>query len=453
MPLVKLRQLWETLRSSLWFIPGVSVLLAVALAVALVELDGHLEPDVFARWPRLFGSGAAGARGLLESVASSMITIAGVVFSITVVALSLTSTQYTSRVLRNFMRDRVNQSVLGVFVGVFAYCLVVLRTIRGDEEHAFVPSLALLVGLGLAFVGIGVFILFIHHISTSIQAAQILATVTEETIERVDHLFPEGVGDDDATSHLAPLDHDEAWHAVTADKTGYLISLDAESLVKIAADQKSVVRMERAIGHFVIEDTRLVSIAGPGAPDEQLCGRLRSCFAIGRQRTLEQDAAFGIRQIVDIALKALSPGVNDTTTAVMSVHYLTAILARLSHRRIVSRFRTEDGELRLVTRGPTYDSLVGEALDQIRQSAAGNVEILAGLLAALELLASLPHTAQRRRVLLDHAHAVIELAHASIAATRDRDRFDVQALRLADLLAYDSGATKGDLVLGSTGSA
>jgi hypothetical protein len=175
------------------------------------------------KWPLLFGAGAAGSRGLLTAVASSMITVAGVVFSITIVALSLTSSQYTSRVLRNFMRDRMNQVVLGVFVGIFAYCLVVLRTIRGGDEGAFVPSLAVLGGLALAFVGIAFLIYFIHHISMSIQASSIIAAAAEETIAAVDHLFPKGLGDnadEDADGNPAAALGEQTWFAVAARKTG-----------------------------------------------------------------------------------------------------------------------------------------------------------------------------------------------------------------------------------------
>jgi len=161
----------QEMRASFWFVPAVIVLGAVGLAAAVIGVDANVKLRFVEAWPLLFGAGAAGSRGLLTAVASSMITVAGVVFSITIVALSLTSSQYTSRVLRNFMRDRINQVVLGVFVGIFAYCLVVLRTIRGGDEGAFVPSFAVLGGLLLAFVGIGFLIYFIHHIALSIQAS------------------------------------------------------------------------------------------------------------------------------------------------------------------------------------------------------------------------------------------------------------------------------------------
>lgn len=145
----KLRQYFYDVHSTFWFVPGLIILGAITLAIGLIEASALVDQRMLARWPLLFGAGAAGSRGLLAAIASSMITVAGVVFSITIVALSLASSQYTSRVLRNFMCDRINQTVLGVFVGIFAYCLVVLRTIRAGDEGAFVPSLAMLIRVGL----------------------------------------------------------------------------------------------------------------------------------------------------------------------------------------------------------------------------------------------------------------------------------------------------------------
>lgn len=425
---------WLKARYSFWFIPALLVLAAVVLAAVLIEVDGWLEPNTFDRWPRLFGAGADGSRGLLTTIASSMITVAGVVFSITLVALSLASSQYTSRVLRNFMSDRVNQVVLGAFVGIFAYCLVVLRTIRGGDEGAFVPSLAVLVGLLLGFVGIAVLIYFIHHISTSIQASHILAAVASESLRAVDHLFPEGVGEADAAGEPEPGALGRAWYPVAADKTGYVQSLDTSGLLAFASERQTVVRMERRIGQFVVEGTPLVSVLGVDLSEDDR-QRLGGLSAIGRQRTVEQDAAFGIRQIVDVALKALSPGINDTTTAVMCIDHLTAILARLTDRRIESHFRGEDGELRLLTCGPTYADVVGEAFDQIRQNAAGNVAVLEGLLGSLEVLAGRTTSLPRRLVLLDHARAVAELGQRSVSAPRDLQHIAARSTRAIETLS------------------
>ena len=166
----KIRQTWGTVRDSLWFMPTLSVLMAVLLAILLIVVDSILGNELWLRWSLVFGAGAEGSRGMLSAIATSMITVAGVAFSITIVALAQTSTQYSSRILRKFMGDRTNQLVLGVFVAIYAYCLIVLRTIRSGDEGGFVPSLAVLMAIVLAFVGIGVLIYFIHHIARSLQA-------------------------------------------------------------------------------------------------------------------------------------------------------------------------------------------------------------------------------------------------------------------------------------------
>lgn len=414
------RHRWRDLRSSFWFVPAIIVSGAVLLATTLISIDASFDLHIVERWPLLFGAGAEGSRGLLTAVAGSMITVAGVVFSITLVALSLTSSQYTSRVLRNFMRDRVNQTVLGVFVGIFAYCLVVLRTIRGGDEGAFVPSLAVMAGLILAFVGIAYLIYFIHHIALSIQASNIIATVARETIDAIDHLFPEGVGeeaDDALQDELLHFKKEQAWTVVPARTTGYIESIDSEALLAFARKHRIVVRMERGIGEFVVEGSPLTSIAGPTTDiDEETTKTLNSVYIIGRQRTTDQDAGFGIRQIVDIAMKALSPGVNDSTTAIMCVDYLTAILVRLTSRRISSSRREEDGELRLIARGPSFDSLLSESFDQIRQNSERNVAVLRRLLQALEEIASATVQAKRRQVLKRQVASVAAMAERTIPA-------------------------------------
>ena len=366
-----------------------------------------------------------------------MITVAGVVFSITIVALSLTSSQYTSRVLRNFMRDRMNQVVLGVFVGIFAYCLVVLRTIRGGDEGAFVPSLAVLGGLVLAFVGIGFLIYFIHHISLSIQASSIIAAAAEETIAAVDHLFPKGLGDnadEDADGNPASALGEQTWSAVGARKTGYIESIDGDALLALARKHGTIVRMERGIGEFVVEGTPLVSVAGPGRSDEETAAELNAVYVISRQRTVQQDAGFGIRQIVDIAMKALSPGVNDTTTAVMCVDYLGAILARLAVRGIATPHRLDEGELRVIARGPSFESLLAEAFDQIRQNAEGNVAVLTRQLQALETIAGQTANARRRQALRQQADLIAAVAERTITSPHDGAGVKAASERLSHVL-------------------
>jgi uncharacterized membrane protein len=164
-------------------------------------------------------------------------------------------------------------------------------------------------------------------------------------------------------------------------------SIDGDALLALAGERGTIVRMERGIGEFVVEGTPLISVADPGGLDEDTADELNAVYVISRHRTVEQDASFGIRQLVDIALKALSPGINDTTTAVMCVDYLAAILVRLASRPIATAHRLDQGELRVIARGPSFASLLAEAFDQIRQNAAGNVAVLTRLLQALEIIA------------------------------------------------------------------
>ena len=223
-------RLWSKLRASFWFTPTLIVLASMVAAMVLVEVDSWQSAEL-AQWsPRLFGAGADGSRAMLSAIATSMVTVAGVVFSITIVTLSLTSTQYSPRVLRNFMRDAPTQVVLGVFVGVFAYCLVVLRTIRGGDEGAFIPSLSVLAGMGYAFVGIAVLIFFIHHVARSIQASAILARIAADTAAAIDQLFPQELAG-------APPEADGdrtlpgCWQEVRAQRSGYVVTVDSEGLL------------------------------------------------------------------------------------------------------------------------------------------------------------------------------------------------------------------------------
>ncbi len=426
----QLRQLWEHLRSSLWFVPALLVLGGIVLALGLIEAESFVEREqLTTHWPRLFGAGAEGSRGMLAAIASSVITVAGVAFSITVVAFALASSQYTSRILRNFMRDRSNQVVLGVFLGIFAYCLVVLRTIRGGDEGLFVPSLAVLAAVFLGFVAIGFLVFFIHHIAASIQASNIIQGVTHETTRAIDRLFPE---DEMATEDvIAPRAEwgDTRWTMLPARTTGYIQAIEAEMLDRLARELGTVIRMDRGIGDFVIEATPLASLAGK-EPDADLIRQVNAACTVGRYRTVHQDAAFGIRQIVDIALKALSPGINDTTTAIICIDFLGSIFVRLASRQLVRSRGSNGEESRVILPQPTFAGLLAEAFDQIRRNAEGNVTVLTRLLQILEIIAGQTSKLARRRDLLDQAVLVMEAAERSVPSARDlaiikaaRDRF------------------------------
>jgi uncharacterized membrane protein len=344
-------RLWAYLRSSFWFVPSLMVAGSVVFAVALIEIDSAGSDEWLAQWPRLFGAGAEGARGMMSTIASSMMTVVGVTFSMILVVLALASSHYTSRVLRNFIRSRVTQFVLGTFAGIFTYCLIVLRTIRGSDANAFVPTLAVFFGFSLALGGVSALMFFIHHIASSIQASGIIATVADETMVAIDRLFQgrlgQGPSDDDEQPAILPL-QGRSWQSVPSRGNGYIQNVEGAALLRLAREHGTIVRTEKGIGDFVVDNIPLASRALEAPPDGELIGALQSAYHIDRHRTLEQDAAFGIRQNVDMVLRALSPSANDTTTAVMCVDYLTAILSRLTSRSIPSPYRYKDGDLRSV---------------------------------------------------------------------------------------------------------
>ncbi len=425
------------LRESFWFVPSLIVAISIVLAIALIATDSAGPKPWMDRWPRLFGAGADGARGMLSTIAGSMMTVVGVTFSMTLVVLALASSQYTSRILRNFMRDRVTQVVLGIFAGIYVYCLIVLRTIRSADEGSFIPSLAVLFGVVLAIGGISVLIFFIHHIAASIQASIIVASVADETIAAVNRLFPEHLGhgladyDEGQTPSRLP---EERWQAVPAKRSGYIQSVDNAALLSVARNHRTLVRMERGIGEFVVRDTTLASLAMEQPPGPAVMAALREAYEIHHHRTVEQDVGFGIRQIVDMALRALSPGINDTTTAVMCVDYLTTILARLASRPIPSSRRHENGELRVITIGPTFASVLDESFDQIRSSAQGNAAIMLRMLGAVQTIGGLTASHNRREALREHVHRIAEVAARTIESPHDQERVQRRLTTVRDAL-------------------
>jgi uncharacterized membrane protein len=248
----------------------------------------------------------------------------------------------------------------------------------------------------------------------------------------MDRLFPEKLGQepmDDEGNPSLPLLPTRKWQAVMARRNGYLQSVDNAVLLRLAREHQTLVRMERGIGEFVVHNTPLASIALENPPDPEITAAMRAAYSIERFRTVHQDSAFGIRQLVDMALRALSPGINDTTTAVMCLDYLTAILARLASRGIPSSHRYEDGELRVIAIGPTFAGLVAESFDQIRGSAEGNVAIMLRMLGALQTIASLTGSPSRRRVLREQVDGIAESAERTIESPHDRARFESRLAR------------------------
>jgi uncharacterized membrane protein len=417
----RLRSLWLSVRDSLWFVPTVMVCAGVALALGLVELSVSFDTGFGDRWPRLFGAGAEGSRAMLSAIATSMITVAGVVFSITIVALSLAASQYSPRVLRSFMADRPTQVVLGAFVAVFAYCLVVLRTIRSPDEGDFVPSLAVLGGVAMAFAGVALLIYFIHHVASAIQVSYIVTRIADDSAAAIDRLFPTRLGEPGpALGQAAPPGAlPERWVSIAAPATGYVVGVNGDGLLERATRDDAVVRVLPHLGDFVIEGRPILEVSAHTEPSPAGAKALLACFSIQPERTVHQDAPYGIQQIVDVALKALSPGIHDPTTAASCIDRLGALLVRLSDRRIEGPYRCHEGKLRLIVEGPGYASLVQLCFAAITEHAADHAEIYERLIVVLETVVDATDDPARRRALESRLEAlVLCIVSADLPAAR-----------------------------------
>ena len=426
------KQLWVQIHSSLWFVPALIIASLMLLALGLVELDRQVADTVQQRWPRLFMTESEGARGLLSTVAGAMATIAGVTFSITMVALTLASAQYTSRVMRNFMRDKGTQAVLGIFVGIFLYCLLVLRTIS-EEPETFVPACAVLGSVVLSVIGSAAFIFFIHHMSSTIQAAEMAQAITQETLHMIDRYFPV---DDDAARRTGSAPDGLSWHKVPSLQWGTIQTVAEEQLLAWACQHDAIVRMDHQPGQFVGVGATLVSVAMPLPPGGKMIDALNAAYGIDAFRTLDQDPAFGVRQLVDMALKALSPGINDSTTAVTCLDHIGVILAHCGRRNLAPRHRyDEQGRLRVLSVRIDFDHLASLAFRQIAESAQGNTEVMLQILDTITRAGKACGRSAERRALLHQAEVAGEIALGSAKSLDASDQLDARLRAVRQALA------------------
>ena len=415
---LRTRFLWVRVRDSLWFIPtictlGAGLLAAVTVRITVPEVvPGALREELF------FGGGAEGARGVLSAIAGSLITVTGTVFSVTIVALQLAGSQYTPRVVRSFLADRPNQTVLGIFIGTFTYALLVLRTVHAAENGVpgFVPAFAVTIAVALVIVSIGALIFFINHAARSIQVSVILDRETRRTMRRIEEAFPSEAPAAPEVRDAAPGDV----LPIVAGRGGYIEAVHVATLVRAAERADVVVRMTRRVGEYVIagED---VAEAWPAARcTAALRHAVEHAVLLGAERTPEQDPEFGIVEISDIAVRAMSPAINDPTTAMLCIDRLTELLAHLARRHIPAPpVAGRSGRARFIPLGTTFDRALGLAFDQLRYSASDNPAVMRKLVDAIGRLRELvpaPHHA----ALVAHLEAVVRATRVEMDNPADQ---------------------------------
>ncbi|NDP38644.1 MAG: DUF2254 domain-containing protein [Rhodoferax sp.] len=428
---VQIFKTWNYVRYSFWFLPAVMIAGVVALAFTTVALDQRATDWLTANWGWTFTGGAEGASSLLGVIAGSMITIAGVVFSMTLVALSLASSQLGPRLLRTFMRDTTTQVVLGVFVATFLYCLIVLRTIRRADEVTFVPHLSVSLGVLLAVLSVGVLIYFIHHVSISIQANEIVARVAKELIGEINHLFPKDLGQGERRAPIEPpdasfldaLERDACPVDATGD--GYIQFIDGDALMALAMQEDVIIRLTGGPGHYVVAGSPLALVWPATRMTDPIAERINSAFVMGSQRTSGQDIEFVINQLVEIAVRALSPGVNDPFTAVTCVDHLGSALCRLVQQDMPSPFRYDTQEqLRVIALVVTFPDAMDAAFNQIRQYGRSSAALTIRQLETIAVVARFAHRPEDRDALLRHAKMIARGAREGLPEREDRKRVE-----------------------------
>jgi uncharacterized membrane protein len=385
----------RSLISSYWFIPGGMSVSAIVTALCLGYVDSIPE---FSEWftnHSPLQTTPTAARSVLTIIAGSAISVAGVVFSITILVLNMAAAQFGPRLLANFMEHPGTQFVLGAFLGTFTYSLVMLTFIReGEGQEIFVPQLGTSFGIVSGIISFLMLIYFINHVAVFIQAAHVIDSVSLRMSKVMKDVFPHhdttASSPDDEEDESSQAEND-ACRQLLATQSGYIQAYDFPGLLELAEEHDLHITLKRRAGHFIMSGETLLAITPDKELDEDTEQELIQCVALGVERVLSQDPEFAVHQLVEIALRALSPGINDPYTAINCIDRLAAVLAEMASRRLPSRYLCDDAGRRRVTTSPfTYVGMVDAAFDQLRQHAAGQAAVTFRLVEIIERLAKHP---------------------------------------------------------------
>jgi uncharacterized membrane protein len=411
----------EVLRTNLWLVPAIEVVGAGILFVCTYALDRASYDGVF-RVPGWAISGSPDvARTVLTAIAAAVITVIGVVFSIVIVALTLTSTQFGPRMLRNFIRDRGTQITLGTYVATFVYAVLTLGSVGQGSHGSFVPRISVTMTLVLMLADLAVLIYFLHHISRQIQLPEVIASIAGDLQKAIELQAADATDSADAEQAAALIAGMGApGGGVRAPRSGYLQYVEHQLLVAIAAEVDAVIHVLFRPGHFIVAGQQYAAV-WPAEAATEIDRELARAHVTGPYRTLAQDMSFGLDQLVEIGIRALSPAVNDTFTALTCIDWIGDSLCKVTGRWQPTRvYRDSDGVVRVIVTETTWDRLVRRAFEKVRQAAAGMPAVLIRQLDALAKIMERTTTAQDAQVLLDQAAMIERLSAATVAEPADR---------------------------------
>jgi uncharacterized membrane protein len=419
-----LRKLWDSLKSSYWFIPLVMMAFAFLLWLGTSSMDHMLSARDKKAIAWLYVSDAETMQTLLLTIAVAIGGVLGVVFSIIMVPLTIAAAQFGPRLLRTFLRDLGTQATLGTFTSTFMFCMAVLLQLSKAVKQPL-PQISVNMALLLGLISFGVLIYFINHVAVSLQAPVVISRVSKELHTAIIHDLRDNA---DASSLPPILDQDNeanlelssAYKSVMAKKTGYLQVRDDNTLLHLAQKYNLIFQLLGEPGDFIVQGTPLVNIWGD-INTEKISVVINATFVTGVQRTLVQDVTFGINELIEVALRALSPAINDPFTAMTCLDWVGAALCQVCKRTFPkSKLFDNDGQLRIIRNPVTFTKLANAAFNQIREYGRTSSYVTLRIMHTIKLVAACAATSEQRKALMHHATLTENNSHIGLAEPADR---------------------------------
>jgi uncharacterized membrane protein len=438
----------EALRTNLWLVPTVEIALAVVLFAGTYALDRAAYDGSLSLPSFVISGNADAARQILTAIAAAVITVVTLVFSITIVTLTLASTQFGPRMLRNFIRDRITQVTLGSFVATFIFAILALVSIGPGGHGEFVPHVSITVTMLLVALDVIVLVVFIDHIAKSIQLPQVIASIAGDLSEAIATESALALSDvpkagPSLTELLTRLDEDSG--VVRAPRSGYLQFVRISTLIEISRASNAVIRLLHRPGHFVVEGEPLADV-WPASAASGVARALGGAHATGPHRTLTQDLSFAVDQLVEIAIRALSPAVNDTFTALACIDWLGDSLCKISAEwRPRTVHRDAGGRVRVIAVTVGFRRLIERAHDKIRQASRGMPAVMIRQLDGLAKLMAYTTSAEQRELVEEQAAMILRSSEESVPERADRAdvRRRYEEVALAGLSRTNGATSEG----------
>lgn len=426
---------WSELKATFWFVPVVIIISSIFLSIGLVYIDGQVDFSNDGIMRFFFVTSADSARLILSTISGAMMGVAGTVFSITLVALTLASSQFGPRLIKNFMYVRLHQVVLGAYISTYLYCLLVLNAVKDDGDYTFVPSISILVAIVAAIANIILLIVFIHHIAISLQADKVISDISDFISKQVENLFPEKMGEvkekEENVDATAAISAYQNQIPLKSPRSGYLQYVDTETLIKVVSRNDSLLELYHRPGGYLVEgeDLGLLYLNGIWEKDEP--GDIYNQFIIGKTKTAQQDLEFSISQMVEIASRALSSGINDPYTAIACIDNLTATMVYLAQAEFPSKYRFDEEEtLRVIVDAVEFEGVLNAAFNQIRQFSGGSPAVIIRLMEALITISGFTSNEAHRKAVERQAEMVLNTGKQSIKEDNDLQDLTKRSMKI-----------------------